>query len=248
MRVTVIGCAGSFPGPDSPSSCYLVEHDGYAVLLDLGNGALGALQRHISLDDIDAVLLSHLHADHCLDLCSFYVYRRYHPDGPRPKIPVYAPEGAADRMARAYDLPLEPGMHAEFDFRTVVESTFAVGPFTVTARRVNHPVESYGFRLEAGGHVIAYSGDTGVTPALVEIGRDADLVLFEASFLDGIDIPNLHLSAREAGALAREAGAQHLVLTHLVPWFDHSLSLEQGSAGFGAPAMLAHSGLVIALA
>src|SRR5487761_81872 len=100
VRLTVIGCSGSFPGPDSPASCYLVEADGFRLLLDLGNGALGALQRHAPLDGIDAVCLSHLHADHCLDLCSFWVARTYHPEGPRPRIPVYAPAGTAARMAR----------------------------------------------------------------------------------------------------------------------------------------------------
>jgi ribonuclease BN (tRNA processing enzyme) len=83
VRLTVIGCSGSFPGPDSPASCYLVESGGFRLLLDLGNGALGALQRHVGLYDIDAVCLSHLHADHCLDLCAYYVARTFHPDGPR---------------------------------------------------------------------------------------------------------------------------------------------------------------------
>ena len=67
MRLTVIGCSGSFPGPDSPASCYLVEHDGFRLLLDLGNGSLGVLQRYIALDEIDGIALTHLHADHCLD-------------------------------------------------------------------------------------------------------------------------------------------------------------------------------------
>ena len=82
MRLTVVGCSGSFPGPDSPASCYLVEQDGYRVVLDLGNGALGQLQRYVSLDDVDAVLISHLHVDHVIDLCSYYVARRYRPAGP----------------------------------------------------------------------------------------------------------------------------------------------------------------------
>src|SRR5262249_31310042 len=93
VRITVIGCSGSFPGPESPASCYLIEPDGFALLLDLGNGALGPLQRHIGLYEIGAVLLSHLHADHCLDLCGYWVARRYAPGGPKPRIPVYGPRG-----------------------------------------------------------------------------------------------------------------------------------------------------------
>ena len=98
MRLTIIGCSGSFPGPDSPASCYLLEAEGFRMLIDLGNGALGVLQRHAGLFDIDAICLSHLHADHCLDLASYWVARRYAPGGPKPPIPVYAPErrGRAD--------------------------------------------------------------------------------------------------------------------------------------------------------
>ena len=82
MRLTVVGCSGSFPGPDSAASCYLVEADGFRVLLDLGNGALGPLQRYADIYAVDAVLVSHLHSDHFIDLCSYYVALRYRdPDG-----------------------------------------------------------------------------------------------------------------------------------------------------------------------
>ena len=101
MRLTIVGCSGSYPGPDSPASCYLLEaeHDDgsgsrtWRVLVDLGSGALGALQRYADPLSIDAVLLSHLHADHCLDLAGFYVLRKYHPTGPQPPIPVWGPVG-----------------------------------------------------------------------------------------------------------------------------------------------------------
>ena len=93
------------PAPTSPASCYLVqaEADGrtWNLLLDLGSGALGPLQRHLSPDDLDAVLLSHLHPDHCVDLCGLYVMRRYRPGGARPadRLPVHGPAGTggADR-------------------------------------------------------------------------------------------------------------------------------------------------------
>src|SRR5882724_12324454 len=107
MQMTVVGCAGSFPGPDSPASCYLIEADGFRLVLDLGNGALGALQRYSALTGIDAICLSHQHSDHCLDMCAYSVAQLHHPDGPRPKIEVYAPAGTAERLTRA--LGLEPG-------------------------------------------------------------------------------------------------------------------------------------------
>ena len=248
MRVTVVGCSGSFPGPTSSASCYLVESDGYRVVLDLGNGSLGALQRHIDLDDIDAVLLSHLHADHCLDLCSYYVYRRYHPGGARPRIPVFGPSGTASRMARAYDLPEDPGMSAEFEFIDLGEGEVPLGPLVITARRVNHPVEAYGFRLTDGERAIAYSGDTGRTPALLELASGVDVALLEASCLDADPLPDVHLTAREAGQYASDAGVGHLVLTHLVPWNDPAESLRQAREAFAGEVTLAESGLVLSLA
>src|SRR6478735_11328328 len=154
MRMTVIGCSGSYPGPDSPASCYLLEaeHGGrtWRVLMDLGSGALGALHRYVDPLTIDAVLLSHLHADHCLDLSGYYVMRKYHPTGAQPRIPVYGPEGTADRMARAYDLPTDPGMHMEFDFREWA-GPVTLGPFEVTPIPVQHPVAAFGLRVTADG-------------------------------------------------------------------------------------------------
>lgn len=248
MRLTVIGCAGSFPGPDSPASCYLVEHDGFRLLLDLGNGALGALQRHIDLTDIDAVALSHLHADHCLDLCGLYVAQRYHPDGPRPRIPVWGPQGTAQRLARAYDLAEEPGMTREFDFHELVEGDQRIGPFAVMVARVNHPVEAYGLRVSVAGHAIAYSGDTAETPALLELARDADVALFEASCVDAQAAPGVHLTARQAAEHAKAAGARLLVLTHLVAWNDPQTTLGEARAAFDGEIVLASSGLVIDVA
>ena len=98
MRLTVVGCAGSFPGPDSPASCYLLEADGFRLVIDFGNGSLGALQRYTRLFGIDAVRLSHLHADHCVDLYSYSIARTYSPAGPQPPIPVYGPAGTAERI------------------------------------------------------------------------------------------------------------------------------------------------------
>ena len=244
MRLTIIGCSGSFPGPDSPASCYLVEADGFRLLLDLGNGALGALQRHAPLDGIDAVCLSHLHADHCLDLCSFWVARTYHPEGPRPRIPVYAPAGTAARMARAYGLDEHPGMAQAFDFVTLTPGSQRIGPFLVTAAHVNHPVETFAMRLDNEGRSIAYSADTGESAALVGLARQADLLLCEASFLEGPGLPpDLHLTARQAAEHAARAGAGRLVLTHLVPWNDPARTLEEAcGSSFAGPISLAASG------
>jgi len=246
MRLTVVGCAGSYPGPDSPASCYLVEHDGHSVVLDMGNGAFGPLQRHVDVLDVDAVVLSHLHADHCLDLTSYYVWRRYRPEGPAHAIPVLGPTGSADRLARAYDLPHTPGMHGEFYFRDHVEVT-EIGPFRITTAPAAHPVEAYSIRVEAGGRSLVFSGDTGPTDTLVDLARGADLALFEASFLSRYEDlpPDLHLTAAQSAEHATRAGVQRLVLTHLVPWTPRDETQEEAAAAYDGELMLATSGLAV---
>jgi ribonuclease BN (tRNA processing enzyme) len=243
--MTVIGCSGSFPGPDSPGSCYLVEAEGFRLLLDLGNGSLGMLQRYCSLYDVDAICLSHLHADHCLDMCSYTVARLYGADGPRPPIPVYGPAGTAERLTRAYSLEPGPEVRKAFGFTTLAPGRREIGPFRVTADHVNHPVETFGFRLEHGGRSLAYSADTGESPALDALARDVDLMLCEASFMDGPGLPpGLHLTARQAAEHATQAGARRLVLTHLVPWNDRGRSLAEAAQAYAGPITLAASGQV----
>jgi ribonuclease BN (tRNA processing enzyme) len=246
MRLTVIGCSGSYPGPDSPASCYLLEaeHEGrtWRVLLDLGNGALGVLQRHIDPVMVDGVLLSHLHADHCLDLCGFYVLRKYHPEGPQPRVPVWGPLGTAVRMAKAYDLDEDPGMNEEFEFLPY-SGPILLGPFTITPAKVAHPVAAYGLRIEADGRTLAYSGDTGTCSALVETAHDADLFLCEASFLEGhANPPDLHLTGAEAGRMASDAQARRLVLTHVPPWHDPQVMLREAAETYDGPLELAVPG------
>lgn len=249
MRLTVVGCSGSYPGPDSAASCYLVEAGDTRIVLDLGNGALGSLQRHTNLDDIDAVLLSHLHPDHCLDLCSYYIYRRYRPEGPLPPIPVYGSTGVAERIAAAYGQPPERGMHEAFEFVEWSEDTrYKIGSVEVTVARVAHPVPAYGLRVRhAGtGRVLAFSGDTGPCAALDRVAQDADLFLCEAAFQVGQDsTPNLHLNGREAAEAATRAGARSLLLTHIPPWNDPSRTLAEATPAFGGPIQLARTGLVL---
>ncbi|MFI1095163.1 MBL fold metallo-hydrolase [Streptomyces sp. NPDC020917] len=250
MKLTVVGCSGSFPSADSACSSYLVEAEGFRMLLDMGNGALGELQRHVGLYDLDAVLLSHLHADHCIDMCGYFVARYYrHDGGPASAIPVYGPDGTERRLNIAYgDVPDEKCMSEVFDFRTLEPGSFRLGPFSITTDLVSHPVEAYGFRIEHGGSVLAYSGDTGPCPALQGLAEDADLFLCEASFTDGKeDIPDLHLNGREAGQAATRAGAARLVLTHIPPWTNPSVNLRDAQGAYDGPVELAKAGAVYEL-
>jgi ribonuclease BN (tRNA processing enzyme) len=241
MRLTVLGCAGSFPGPDSPCSSYLVEAEGFRLLVDLGAGSLSALQRFATLTSVDAIVLSHLHADHVLDACNYVVVRRYAPDGPYPTLPLYGPAGTAARLAAAYG---EGPLDDVYEFRDLRPGTLHIGPFAVTVDRVNHPVETYGMRIEHDGRVLAYSGDTAPCDALVRLAKGADLFLCEASYPDGEENPpDLHLTGRDAGEVATKAGAARLVLTHLVAaWCSEANVFESASAAFAGPVEVARTG------
>jgi ribonuclease BN (tRNA processing enzyme) len=245
MKLTVLGCAGSFPGPDSPCSSYLVEAEDFRLLLDFGTGSLSNLQRFASLKSVDAILLTHLHADHVLDACSYVVVRRFAPDGPYPPIPLYAPAGARERLAGAYGASAEGPLDDVYTFADLKPGTFAIGPFSVTVDRVNHPVETYGVRVEHGGRILAYSADTAPCEALTRLAQDADLFLCEASYVHGeANPPDLHLTGRDAGEAAMKAGAARLVLTHLVSaWGSEANAYESAASIFPGPVELARTGM-----
>lgn len=247
MLLTVLGCAGSYPTPESPASGYLLEHAGTRIVLDMGNGTLGALQRFCPLDGVAAVVLSHLHVDHCVDLASYAVARRYGPLGPLPPIPVFGPAGVADRMADIYGVEHDPGLRASFEFAGFAADggeVADIGPFRISSVPVAHPVVAHAVRVEADGAVLVFSGDTGPTPALTDVARGADLALFEATYDDdAADLPpDLHLTARQAGEHASAAGAARLLLTHLGPDVDPRLALGHAAAAFGGPVELARPG------
>jgi ribonuclease BN (tRNA processing enzyme) len=253
VRVTVVGCSGSLPGPESAASCYLVEHDGFALVLDLGSGALGPLQTYVRPADVGAVLLSHLHADHCLDLCGLYVSLRYTP-GPRrgvpvrsTPVPVYGPAGSGERIAAAYDVPVAE-LADVLEFHEVRPGTFGIGPIEVTAAPALHPVPAHALRLSAGGRSLVYTGDTAACAEVEALATGADVLLAEASFRAEVtNPPGLHLTAREAGEIAARAGVGRLVVTHVPPWYDPKDAAAEASAAFDGPVTYAVPGMVVEL-
>jgi ribonuclease BN (tRNA processing enzyme) len=247
MKLTVIGCAGSFPGPDSPCSSYLIEAEGYKLLLDFGSGSLGALQRHTDPYQIDAILLTHLHADHIMDACPYVVMRRYAPGAPFPRVPLYGPEGTESRLSAAYGGAGEtacPSLSDVYDTRTLQPGTLRIGPFDVTVDRVCHPIETYGVRIEHGGSSLVYSSDTGQCENLQRLADHCDVFLCEASYLEGRpNPPGVHLTGREAGECATKAGAGRLLLTHLVRrWGSEAQTLQEARSAYAGPVEVVHSG------
>lgn len=247
MELTVIGCTGSMPGPDSPASCYLVQHDGYSLVLDLGNGALGALMRYLDIRTIDAIVLSHLHADHCIDVTSLYVARAYGGMGGEQRLPVVGPSNTADRMSRVYDLPRSPGMTTEFDFIDLTSVT-ELGPFQLRSASMAHPVPAFAVRIDGPDGSLVYTGDTGPNDRLVPLAQGADILLSEAAFVDGEDnATDLHLTGRQAGEVARDAQVGHLVITHVPPWNDGQRAVAEAAEVYDGPIVLAHSGLKLTI-
>ena len=262
MRLTIVGCSGSTSGPDSAASCYLVQapYEGrtFSLVLDLGPGSFGALHRYVDPSTVDAYALSHLHPDHCLDLCGAYVAGRYSATAPWAPPVVHAPAGAGARIARAYEVPPGDGRGPEpgesiadwFDFR-VWQPEQTVGPFRVATALVDHPVEAYAVRLtEADGASLVFSGDTGPCDALVdrargEDGTGVDLLLVESAFMDGPNLPRgVHLTGPQAAAAAQSSGAAALLITHVPPWHDPERVLAEAAPHFSGPSALAVPGAV----
>lgn len=254
LRLTVIGCSGSFPGPDSAASCYLIEAPwnggAFRLLLDLGSGALGALQRHVDLRSIDAVALSHLHPDHFFDLCALYVVSKYHPTGAWPSLPVFGPPKTAERLRLAYGMEPGASIDQQFTFTTYPDEPFRVGPLTVAVARVDHPVTAYAIRVSQGTKSLVYSGDTAPCPALETLAQGCDLLLAEASFLERDSDTNpahVHLTGQQAAHLATKAGAGRLVLTHVPPWHRSEDVHAEAAPHFAGELHMAESGAVFEL-
>jgi ribonuclease BN (tRNA processing enzyme) len=246
VKLTIIGCSGTFPGPEAACSSYLVEHDGFRLLVDAGNGSTGMVQRSIGLLDIDAVAISHLHGDHYLDLVTYTYARRYHPDGSPGCLPVYGPHDIEQHLLGAFGRPVGDLLREVYDFHPASgPGRLEIGPFTVDLVQVNHPVETYAMRIAADGRSLTYSADTGACDALVDAARDTDLFLCEASYLDGEDNPpDIHLTGKEAAEHASRAQARRLVLTHLVPWGDADRTLGEARAAYDGDIAVATSGAV----
>lgn len=257
MELTVVGCSGSVSGPDSAASSYLLQtpYEGrtFSLVLDLGPGAFGSLSRFVQPRDVDAIGLSHLHPDHCLDVCAFYVAARYSPDGPYDHTVIHGPPGTGERLARAYEVPpLDgglgepgPGIAQHFTYHAWLPEQ-QIGPFRVRTTRVDHPVETYGIRVEdtgPGGGSLVFSGDTGPCEALVDLARGADLMLVEAAFREGgVNPPGLHLTGAQAAATGQAAGVGAVLLTHIPPWHAADAVLAEALPHFDGPVMLAEPG------
>lgn len=249
MKLTIIGCSGSMSGPESPASGYLVEATGndagtgrdVALTLDFGPGVMGKLLAYRDPALLDAMLFSHLHADHCADLVGMQVYRRWYPGGEVPRVPLYSPQDGRRRLIQLADDDPTDTYEGEFDFHHVNPGdSFEVGPLHVEAFAANHTVEALCYRITGPSDArpgeqatLTFTGDTDYAPSVVEAARGADTLLSEAAFEEGRDtVRGVHMTGKRAGELAHEAGVRDLLLTHLQPWTDPDEVVTEARGAF----------------
>lgn len=242
MELTVLGCSGSYGAPPlGACSGYLVRAGGTTVWVDAGNGTFPELQRHLPVEELTAVVLTHRHPDHCVDLYGLHVCLEYGLG--RTDVPVYAaPEVRA---------VMEPLVGADwgrsFEWREIADGGhLEIGSLTLRFSRTDHPPPTLAVEFRApSGKRLVYTSDTGPDWSPGVFGAGADLVLSEASYQDAHFGSPIHLSARQAGERARDARARRLMITHIWPTLDPAVSIEEAAAGFGAEVLLASPRLAL---
>jgi ribonuclease BN (tRNA processing enzyme) len=240
MRLTVLGGSGAWPGPGGGCSGYLVEHEGFRLLLDPGYATVPRLLGLLPAAQVDAVLVTHGHPDHCADLNPLLRARVL--GGGAPTLPVHALPGALDAVLALDEPPMLDGSYELHD----LAATAGIGPFAVRSARLPHFVPNLGVRLTAGDATLAYTGDAAPDDAAVELARGADVFLAEASFVD--TVPERQRSglntAAEVGRQAAAAGVGRLVLAHLFPTIDPAAARAAAAVSFSGPVAVATPGYV----
>jgi ribonuclease BN (tRNA processing enzyme) len=245
IRLTILGKSPSWQDRDGACSGYQVEvDDGRRLLIDCGNGVFGKLRRHGDYERIDAVLLSHLHADHMLDLAPFAYALTYGPQLRSQRPQLHAPPGAREALRR---------LCGAWGSETLIENAFDLREYDpdeeleliglrARFRLVPHYVPSYAVSLDDGGARLVFSADCGPNEALVELARDAQMLLIEATLASPDLEDRAHLTAGEAGEIGRRAAVARLVLTHFSDLLDVDVVRSSGEGAFGGPVSLAVEG------
>ncbi|MDU0479799.1 MBL fold metallo-hydrolase [Staphylococcus chromogenes] len=253
MKLTIIGCTGSVGAPAGPASGYLVQPDhAPGVLMDIGPGVLAGLQQVTNPSEVH-VAFTHLHADHCLDLPSLTVWRRYHPQlAAKGRGMLLGPAATVEKLGRLTsdaEGSVDP-MDDIFAFtQWTARQAEIVDGVSITPYPTIHPIESYGLRVQesSSGKIIAYSGDSAYTEDLVDCARNADLFLCEATWCDTSvgKAPDMHMCGGEAGLIASRAGAKKLVLVHIPPWADAEAAARSARENFDGEVIIGATGMEI---
>lgn len=245
----MLGSSGSCAAPGNPASGYLITHDDTTIWCDAGPGTFMALMEKIDPVAVDAIVISHLHPDHCADLVAFFGYMAYGPHR-GGRVPVYAPDGVVEPIAAFVGAEGGHVFHLALDFRVVDAGDEAViDDITMRFAETHHGVPTIATRFIAGGRSLAYSADTGPGGGFPDLAVGADLILCEATDVGerGPQSYAYHLNAGEAGALGRAAGTARLILTHLSPTVDPRLAEAEATATFGRAPGLAVPGMTVGI-
>jgi ribonuclease BN (tRNA processing enzyme) len=249
LRLTVLGSSAAWSErPGRPSSCYMVEIGEEAILLDLGQGALASVFPHRDPSTVRAVVVSHMHGDHHVDLIPLRNLLYYHYGEPR-SIGLHLPAGLRER----YDVFMgEEGFLDFMEGGDVAAGIRRIGPFVVEAAQVMHSENSHAFRVtdsaEPNGPGLVYSGDCGRADDLLPLIREGDTLLCEAFWSTREPIPSAnHLDAVQAADVARRGGAAHLILTHVLDSYDPPAGLAAARDVFPGPVDLAEPEMVFTI-
>jgi len=236
----VLGGCGAYPEPGRACSGFLVDWDGFRLVLDLGYATLPRLLARCPDGDVDAIVITHEHPDHCIDLHGLFRMRLYGAGFART-LPLYCPPGVLERLG---GLEPDADLRAVFDVHELPGS-YRVGPFMLSGILLPHYVPNVGVRLQNDQIALAYTGDTGPDPLLAELGRGTDLYIVEATDRPG-ERRNL-LTAAEAGRWAALAGAHRLLLTHFWPGNDRATAAAAARSAFDGEVLVADEDLVVPL-
>lgn len=239
MRLHVVGSSGTYPAPGRPASGYLIEQGTTRVWCDAGPGTFTALP--VDADLIDAIVVSHQHPDHCSDLATAFHAWTYRPD-PRKGVPLYAPRSVWERLSLFLEKGPNSELYSTFDFRPVSDGdALEIGDLSIRFVKTDHPVPTVGSLWEGHNRTLFFTGDTGPGGDWRELARGVNLMLSEAALQGASDDKAVehHLTAGEAGAIAREVGAERLMLTHIPPYMDVSRSIHEAEVTFDRPVALA---------
>ena len=245
-----MGSSNSIPRPARASSCYLIRGASAAFALDFGSGAFAALRKYTEYTDLQAIVISHMHADHFLDLIPLRYALKYGRARRAAPLPVFVPPSGLP-MLRGLVSSFASENGADF-FQPVIDlraydpaASLVLGDCSVTFARTVHPIETYAMRITSPGGVLAYSADTAPSEAVVELARDADLFICEATLgvAEPDAEPRMHSSAGEASKMAHAAHVKHLILSHYGSECDPEGMLEAARGAFDGRITVADDGL-----
>ena len=229
ISVTILGSSGMFQTLERACSGYLLQIDGENIWLDAGAGTWQNLQRSIDYADISGVLLTHAHPDHTTDVLQAYHARRYGQAEALAPVPLWGPQETLDRLAA-----FSKGIDEAFDLKPItVDDVLEIGGARLTFTEMAHPEPTLGVRVEHTGKVIAFSSDTGEAADFQRLAGGADVFVCEATSQESDARWEGHLRASQTGRIAQQVGVKRLVLTHLRPGRDHSLTLAEARAAAG---------------